>query len=66
MVVYEKARLSQGMDHVGKEMHYHLLILCSSEWVPRGRVDSSAEGSEARIPTYTSIICVGSRCTGHM
>ena len=31
-----------------------------------GGVDSPAEGSEARMPTRTSTVCSGGRCTSHM
>ena len=66
MVVYDKERLPQGMDHVGKKLRYHPCVLCFSEWVPRGAVDSSTEGSETRMPTCTSTICASDRCSSHV
>ena len=42
IVVYEKKMLPQETDHMGKEMYYLPCNFHISEWVPGGRVDSTA------------------------
>ena len=50
MVIYERERVFQNMDHVGKAIYYHLCFFSTSERALGGWVDSTVEGSEARVP----------------
>ena len=48
--IYEKERLPQITDHMGKEMYYHSGIFYTNGLAPKGRVYSIVEGVRQRCP----------------
>ena len=66
MGIYERERVSSGMDKVGKEICYHSCLLHTSEWAFRGSVDSPTAQREAGMPTCSTTLCFCSRYTCRM
>ena len=63
MVIYEKERVPQSLDLLGKAMNYHSCFFSTGEQTPGGRVDPTAKESDARIHPILFVLAVDALAT---